>query len=341
MEAKSRPLIHDALTRPLRDLRISIIDRCNFRCGYCMPPDASNVRGEFLPRKRLLSDVEIERLVIAFVDLGVAKIRITGGEPLLRPGLVSLVERLAGIAGVKDLALITNGILLQQMAQDLAHAGLGRITVSLDSLDEEVFAEITGGRGSVAQVLAGIDAAERSGFGELKINTVVQRGVNDHTVLDMVRHFRGSGHILRLIEYMDVGISNQWSPDRVVPGSELLNRIHDCWPLRPLASRYPGETARRYFFEDGAGEIGLINSITEPFCGQCSRGRVSADGMFHTCLFSGQGSNLRPLLSSVSDRKNLAERIRSSWSERRNRYSEVRGELRRTEAKVEMYRLGG
>jgi len=306
-----------------------------------MPKDALIGNGDFLPRKRLLSDAEIDRLVRAFVELGVAKFRISGGEPLLRPGLVSLIERLAGITGVEDLALITNGILLPQMAQDLAHAGLGRITVSLDSLDEEVFAGMTGGRGSVAQVLAGIDAAERSGFHELKINAVVQRGVNDHTVMDMVQHFRGSGHILRLIEFMDVGSRNQWSSDRVVPGSTWLKLIHDRWPLRPLTSHYPGETARRYMFEDGAGEIGLIDSITEPFCGQCSRGRVSADGIFYTCLFSGQGVNLRPLLGSACDPRNLTECIYSSWSKRQNRYSQIRGEQGGTEAKIEMYRLGG
>jgi len=306
-----------------------------------MPKDTPNGNGSFLPRKKLLGDAEIDRLVRTFVDLGVAKIRITGGEPLLRPGLVSLIERLAGIDGVEDLALITNGILLPQMAQNLADAGLGRITVSLDSLDEGVFVGMTGGRGSVAQVLEGIEAAEKAGFRHLKINTVVQRGVNDHTVMDMVQHFRGSGHILRLIEFMDVGSSNQWRSDRVVPGSKWLQRIHDRWPLRPLASQYPGETARRYLFEDGAGEIGLINSITEPFCGQCSRGRVSADGMFYTCLFSGQGVNLRPLLSSACDPENLTQRIRSSWSGRQNRYSQVRGEPGGTESKIEMYRLGG
>jgi cyclic pyranopterin phosphate synthase len=306
-----------------------------------MPTDALNVHSNFLPRKRLLSDAEIDRLIRAFVDLGVTKVRITGGEPLLRPGLVSLIKRLARISGVEDLALITNGVLLPQMAQNLAHAGLGRITVSLDSLDEEVFARMTGGRGSVTQVLAGIDAAEKSGFRELKINTVVQRGVNDHTIMDTVQHFRGSGHILRLIEFMDVGSSNRWSPDRVVPGSKWLQRIHTRWPLRPLGGHYPGETARRYSFDDGAGEIGLINSITEPFCGQCSRARVSADGMFYTCLFSGQGVNLRPLLSSTCDPENLTQRIRSSWSGRQNRYSQVRGEPGGTESKIEMYRLGG
>jgi cyclic pyranopterin phosphate synthase len=306
-----------------------------------MPKDTLKVRGDFLPRKRLMSDAEIDRLVRAFVELGVTKIRITGGEPLLRPGLESLIERLAAITGVEDLALITNGVLLPRMAKDLAQAGLGRITVSLDSLDEEVFARMSGSRSSVAQVLAGIDAAERTGFKELKINTVVQRGVNDHTIMDLVQHFRGSGHIVRLIEFMDVGSSNQWSSERVVPGAKWLKRIHDRWPLRPLTSNYPGETARRYMFEDGAGEIGLINSITEPFCGQCSRGRVSADGVFYTCLFSGQGTNLRPYLNSASDPRNLTERICSPWLARQNRYSEIRGQEGSVVSKIEMYRIGG
>jgi len=331
----------DSLARPLRDLRISVIDRCNFRCSYCMPKDALNGNSVFMSREEWLSDVEIERLVRTFVCLGVAKVRITGGEPLLRPKLVSLIDRLSGISGIEDLALITNGILLPQMAQQLADAGLGRITVSLDSLDENVFTAMTGGRGSVSQVLAGIEAAEEAGFRELKVNAVVQQGVNDHTIMDMVRHFRGSGHILRLIEFMDVGSSNQWSSDRVVPGSTWLKLIHDRWSLRPLESNYPGETARRYSFEDGAGEIGLINSITEPFCGQCSRGRVSADGVFYSCLFSDRGVDLRPLLGGASDPDNLKECIRSFWSERQNRYSEIRGQPNSTESRVEMYHLGG
>jgi len=333
--------LSDYLARPLRDLRISVIDRCNFRCGYCLPKDVSNGKGSFLPRTKLLRDAEIYRLGQAFVALGVTKVRITGGEPLLRPGLASLVERLRSISGVDDLALITNGILLPKMAQQLAYAGLGRITVSLDSLDEKVFAAMTGSRGSVSQVMAGIKAAEEAGFRNLKINTVVQRGVNDHTVMDMVQHFRGSGHTLRLIEFMDVGSSNQWRADSVVPGSTWLKLIHDRWALRPLSSHYPGETARRYMFEDGAGEIGLINSITEPFCNQCSRARVSADGMFYTCLFSGQGVDLRPFLGSACDPDTVKECIRSSWSERQNRYSQVRGQPNGTESKVEMYYLGG
>jgi cyclic pyranopterin phosphate synthase len=306
-----------------------------------MPKESLTGNSSFMSREEWMSDAEIERLVGAFVSLGVAKVRITGGEPLLRPNLARLIDRLSGISGIEDFALITNGILLPQMAQPLADAGLGRITVSLDSLDDSVFIAMTGGRGSVAQVLAGIEAAEEAGFRELKINTVVQRGVNDHTIMDMVQHFRGSGHILRLIEFMDVGSSNQWSSDRVVPGSTWLKLIHDRWSLRPLASHYPGETARRYLFEDGAGEIGLINSITDPFCGQCSRGRVSADGMFYTCLFSSQGIDLRPLLGSVSDPDTLIKRIRSCWLVRQNRYSEFRGQSDTAESRIEMYRVGG
>ena len=333
--------LRDVLARPLRDLRISVIDRCNFRCTYCMPRETFDYKAKFLSRQDLLRDAEIIRLVEAFTDLGVGKIRLTGGEPLLRPELTGLIEHLAGMSEVEDLALITNGILLPQMAQDLANAGLGRITISLDSLDESVFASITGYRGTVGRVLEGIEAAEEAGFTRLKINTVVQSGVNDHTVMGLVKHFRGSGHIVRLIEFMDVGNSNKWSLDRVVPGSKWLKRIHDRWPLRPLAGLYPGETARRYVFEDGAGEIGLINSITEPFCGQCSRARVTADGMFYTCLFSGQGTNLRPFLTSACEPQALEELICKSWSEREDRYSQNRGRKGKTKFKVEMYRMGG
>ena len=334
--------LKDALTRPLRDLRISVYDRCNFRCTYCMPKESLNGTGQFLTRHELLSDAEIERLVQAFVSLGVGKVRLTGGEPLLRPGLGGLVERLASISGVEDFALITNGILLPQMAQGLFDAGLGRLTISLDSLDEQVFARMTGGRGTVVRVLEGIEAAEAAGFTGLKINTVVQRGVNDHTVLDMVRHFRGSGHTLRLIEFMDVGSNNNWEPNRVVSGSQWIEQINDRWPLHPLAGQYSGETARRYAFEDGAGEIGLINSITEPFCGQCSRARVTADGTFYTCLFASHGTRLQPFLRNGCDPQELKHHIRSTWLQRQDRYSQDRGT--RTEnlaPRVAMYRLGG
>lgn len=333
--------LKDVLGRPLRDLRISVYDRCNFRCTYCMPKESLNGKSAFLTRRELLSDAEIERLVQAFVSLGVGKIRLTGGEPLLRPGLVSLIERLAHLSGVEDLALITNGILLPQMARNLADAGLGRITISLDSLDEKVFAVMTGGRGTAARVLEGIAAAEQAGFTGLKINTVVQRGVNDHTVLDMVRHFRSSGHTLRLIEFMDVGNSNNWSLDRVVPGSQWLARINGRWPLRPLAGRYPGETARRYAFKDGAGEIGLINSITEPFCSRCSRARVTAGGVLYTCLFAGHGTGLQPFLRDSCGVQELGQHIRAAWLQREDRYSQDRGRADHLTPRVEMYRLGG
>lgn len=306
-----------------------------------MPVGSANCSGKFLSRRELLSDMEIERLVRAFVDLGVSKVRLTGGEPLLRPGLTGLIERLARISGVQDLALITNGILLPQMAGDLAAAGLGRLTLSLDSLDEKVFAAITGHRGTVARVLEGIEAAENAGFKQLKINAVVQRGVNEHTILDLVQHFRGTGHTLRLIEFMDVGNANQWSSDSVVPGSKCLQRIHARWPLRPVASQYPGETARRYAFLDGGGEIGLINSITEPFCGQCSRARVTADGSYYTCLFASQGINLRPLLTDSAEPSALQDCIRTSWYQREDSYSQDRDSSGGTAPKVEMYRIGG
>jgi cyclic pyranopterin phosphate synthase len=307
-----------------------------------MPKESLNGTSQFLSRHELLSDAEIERLVQAFVNLGVGKVRLTGGEPLLRPGMRGLVERLASIPGVEDLALITNGILLPQMAQGLFDAGLGRLTISLDSLDERVFATMTGGRGSVARVLEGIKAAEKAGFTGLKINTVVQRGVNDHNVLDMVRHFRGSGHTLRLIEFMDVGSNNNWGPHRVVPGSQWLEQINERWPLHPLAGQYPGETARRYAFEDGAGEIGLINSITEPFCGQCSRARVTADGTFYTCLFASHGTRLQPFLRDGCDLQELEQHLRSTWFQRQDRYSQNRGAPTvNSSPRVEMYRLGG
>jgi len=306
-----------------------------------MPKESLYDHEAFLSRRQLLSDNEIEQLARAFVNMGVSKIRITGGEPLLRPGLVGLIERLSSIFGVRDLALITNGILLPQMAADLADAGLGRITVSLDSLDERVFSMITGGRGTVARVLEGIEAVEQAGFTGLKINTVVQRGVNDHTVMDLVQHFRNSGHILRLIEFMDVGNSNHWSLDRVVPSAEWLERINDRWPLRPLASQNPGETARRYAFKDGAGEIGLISSITEPFCSNCSRARVTADGVLYNCLFSGRGTNLRPFLTNSCDPHALEQRIRSTWSIRQDQYSKNRHGQDKEEHKIEMYQVGG
>ena len=333
--------VQDRLQRPLRELRMSVIDRCNFRCTYCMPADSLNGRGVFLPLERLLTDHEIETLVRAFVRLGVKKLRITGGEPLLRPGLPALVDQLSGIRGLEDIALTTNGVMLTRLADDLAAAGLDRITVSLDTLDEDVLAYMSGGQAKLDEVLAGIAAAESAGFRRLKINTVVQRGVNDHTIIDLLEHFRGTPHRVRLIEYMDVGNSNHWSPDDVVPNAEWVEKIGRRWPVRTVASDNPAETARRYEYLDGQGEIGFISSITKPFCGGCTRARVTADGIFYTCLFSDRGTNLMPLIRHGEDPQALADRIGGVWAERGDRYSELRGAQGRKRPKIEMYRLGG
>lgn len=339
-QMQAKPL-QDRLGRPLRDLRLSVLDRCNLRCSYCMPEESLQGRGIFLPGSKLLTDEEIESLVRAFVRLGVHKLRLTGGEPMLRPGLVELVRRLSAVEGIDDLAMTTNATLLPRMADALKEAGLGRITVSLDSLDEAVFAGMSGGRGSVAEVLDGIRAAEQAGFTALKINTVVQKGVNDHTVMDLVEHFRGSGHTLRLIEFMDVGNINHWSREQVVPSAVLLKAVHDRWPLRPVAQQAPSETARRYSFLDGAGEIGFISSITEPFCGDCSRARVTADGVFYSCLFSSKGTALRPLMRQAMGEEALLELLGRLWSNRADRYSEERNGGGGKASKVEMYRMGG
>jgi len=333
--------VQDRLLRPLRELRLSVIDRCNFRCTYCMPADSLEGRGVFLPLERLLTDHEIETLVKAFVRLGVRKLRITGGEPLLRPGLPALVDQLSGIRGLTDIALTTNGVMLPRLAGDLAAAGLDRITVSLDTLDEDVLARMSGGKARLDDILAGIAAAESAGFDKLKINTVVQRGVNDHTVLDLLEHFRGTPHRVRLIEYMDVGNSNHWSLDDVVPNAEWVETIGSRWPIRPIASDNPAATARRYEYLDGGGEIGFISSITQPFCGGCTRARVTADGIFYTCLFSDRGTHLMPLIRHGQDPQALADRITTVWNDRGDRYSELRGTPGHKGPKIEMYRLGG
>lgn len=325
----------------MRDLRLSVLDRCNLRCTYCMPEESLNGQGIFLPGPKLLSDEELLRVVRMFVNLGVHKIRLTGGEPLLRPGLTELVSHVSRLEGVEDLAMTTNAILLPRLANPLFEAGLGRITVSLDSLDDDVFRSMAGGRGSVEEVLGGIEAAERAGFGGLKINTVVQRGVNDHTVMDLLAHFRGSGHTVRLIEFMDVGNINHWSRDQVVPSAELLKGVHDRWPLKPVAQPVPGETARRYEYLDGSGEIGFISSITEPFCGDCTRARVTADGVFYNCLFSSEGTSLRPLLRNGMESEALQAHIESLWRHRSDRYSEHRNGGGGRRDKVEMFRMGG
>ncbi|MDH3924790.1 MAG: GTP 3',8-cyclase MoaA [Xanthomonadales bacterium] len=325
----------------MQELRVSVIDRCNFRCTYCMPADSLQGRGVFLPLEKLLTDHEIEDLVRAFVSLGVRKLRLTGGEPLLRPGLPALVEQLAGISGLEDIALTTNGVMLPRLADDLAAAGLNRITVSLDTLDPKVLAEMSGGKAKLDEILGGISAAEAAGFRQLKINTVVQKGVNDHTILDLLDHFRGTPHRVRLIEFMDVGNSNHWSESDVVPNSEWIEEIGNKWPILRVNSGNPAETARRYEYVDGQGEIGFISSITQPFCGGCTRARVTADGIFYTCLFSNKGTNLMPLIRHSEDTGELSRKVSEIWVRRNDRYSEERGQPGHDREKVEMYKLGG
>jgi len=333
--------VKDLRARPLRELRVSVIDRCNFRCTYCMPADSLHGRGVFLPLDKLLTDHEMTDLVRAFVGLGVHKVRITGGEPLVRPGLPALIGRLAAIEGLRDIALTTNGVLLPRLAKDLAEAGLTRVTVSLDSLDQGVLDVMSGGKGKLGDILAGIAAAEAAGFERMKINVVVQRGVNDHTILDLLAHFRGTGHSVRLIEYMDVGNSNHWQHEQVVPSAEWVKRIGERWPIEPVTDGRASETARRYRYRDGQGEIGLISSITQPFCGGCTRARLTADGILYTCLFGTHGTNLLPLVRQANDPDVLRERIRAVWEKREDRYSEIRGQEGAPSQKVEMYRMGG
>ena len=343
--AEAAPVvIRDALQRPMHDLRISLLDRCNFRCPYCMPASEYHEDYEFLTRPERLTHDEILAVARAATSLGVSKLRITGGEPLLDRKLPDLVAGLAALPGVADLAMTTNAMLLAPVAKTLVAAGLHRVTVSLDSLDETVFRHMSGGRGELGKVLAGIEAAEDAGLSPIKINVVVQRGVNDHTVPDLLQHFRGTPHIVRLIEYMDVGNRNGWRMRQVVPSRELLQRIEALWPLRAVGRNYPGEVARRYQYLDGAGEIGFISSVTEPFCGACSRARLSADGTLYTCLFATNGTDLREPLRNGADDEEIAEILARTWLQRADRYSE----LRRTDiaeahhfSKVEMYRIGG
>ncbi|HTY94430.1 MAG TPA: GTP 3',8-cyclase MoaA [Steroidobacteraceae bacterium] len=338
------PRPRDRLDRPLRDLRISVMDRCNFRCPYCMPREQFHESYRFLKSSQRLSFEEILRLTRLFVAKGVRKIRLTGGEPLLRANLPDLIGDLTSIAGVEDVALTTNGILLARHAAELKAAGLNRITVSLDSLDPQVFAQMSGGFGGVNEVLAGIEAAQRADLRPIKINAVIQRGLNDHTVLDLVERFRGSGVIVRFIEYMDVGNRNHWEADRVVPSRELAALIHARWPIEPRERNYRGEVARRYAFTDGAGEIGFISSVTQAFCGECSRARLSSDGALYTCLFAAHGTSLRDPLRAGATDDELSDLIGKVWSARQDRYSELRANLRQAagdHTKVEMYYIGG
>jgi cyclic pyranopterin phosphate synthase len=332
----------DRLGRVLRDLRISVIDRCNFRCPYCMPKEQYHEHYRFLKSHERLSFDEITRLVRLFTQLGVRKLRITGGEPLLRPQLEELIGDLTTLPGIEDVALTTNGVLLAQHAAALRAAGLGRVTVSLDTLDPELFARMAGGYGSPSEVLAGIHAAQIAGLEPIKVNAVVQRGLNDHTVLDLVEHFRGSGVTVRFIEYMDVGNRNHWRREDVVPSAELRARIAARWPLEPVAPRSPSEVAKRYRFLDGAGEVGFISSVTQPFCGDCVRARLASDGVLYACLFATSGLDLRAPLRGGADDAALLELIRGFWRGREDRYSELRDRLTERGAKrIEMNHIGG
>jgi cyclic pyranopterin phosphate synthase len=332
----SAPL--DVLQRPLRDLRISVTDRCNFRCVYCMPKEIFGRDYEFLPRAQLLDYEEIERLARAFVANGVRKIRITGGEPLVRRHVERLVEMLSALD--VDLTLTTNGTLLPQKAHALADAGLRRVTVSLDALDDETFRAMNDMNVPVQRVLDGIDAAAAAGL-PVKVNAVVKRGLNEHGIVELARHFRGTGHVLRFIEYMDVGHTNGWRLDDVVSAEEILTTIADEFPLEPIEPSYRGEVAKRWRYVDGQGEIGVIASVTQPFCGDCTRARLSAEGQLYTCLFAVRGHDLRALVRSTADDAELEAAIATVWTRRTDRYSELRTEKTAELPKIEMSYIGG
>ncbi len=331
----------DTLQRPIRDLRISVTDKCNFRCPYCMPAEIFGEKYEFLPKAEILTFEEITRLARIFVDLGVTKIRITGGEPLLRRDLETLIAKLSQINGVQDLTLTTNGYLLGTKAQSLKDAGLRRLTMSLDAIDDQTFNLMSGRTHGTERVLEGIRAAEKAGFQAIKINAVVQKGINDHLVIDLAQHFHNTGHILRFIEFMDVGNRNNWNMDQVVPAAEIIDRIHTVLPLEPLDPNYTGEVAKRYRYLDGGGEIGIIASVTQPFCGDCTRARLSTDGKLYTCLFASEGTDLRDALRQGASSAHLRNKITWTWRRRTDRYSEIRTDHTPATHKIEMYQIGG
>jgi GTP 3',8-cyclase len=331
----------DTLGRPMRDLRVSVTDRCNFRCGYCMPREVFGPDHAFLRRGEILTFEEIARVVRASVALGVRKVRLTGGEPLVRRDLDQLVRMLAAVEGIDDLTLTTNASLLAAKAAALADAGLHRITVSLDALDDETFMRMNDAGFPVSRVLDGIAAAEAAGLGPIKLNAVIRRGINEHAVLDLAERFRGTGTTVRFIEYMDVGHSNGWRMDDVVPADEIVTTIGARWPLEPVDGDYRGEVARRYRYGDGAGEIGVISSVSQPFCGDCTRARLSADGRLFTCLFATDGHDLRAVVRSGAADEDLADALRLIWTGRDDRYSELRSLETAELPKVEMSFIGG
>jgi GTP 3',8-cyclase len=336
----------DKLDRPVRDLRISVTDRCNFRCTYCMPAEIFGEKYEFLPRPHILSFEEIERLARIFAAAGVSKLRITGGEPLVRANLPDLIASLSAIDGIDDIALTTNGYLLPKYAQDLKDVGLSRLTISLDSIDEDIFKKMSGRPQGPANTLEGIKIATELGFDPIKINVVVQRGVNDHTLVDTARYFKGTGAIVRFIEFMDVGTKNGWDMSQVVTSKEVIEMIGSEFPLEPIDANYSGEVANRYRYADGEGEIGVISSVSEPFCGSCTRARLSTDGKLVTCLFASGGTDLKtPMRDGVGDEE-LARIVEKVWTGRADRYSDLRSSDTEFKAgsdgdKVEMYYIGG
>ena len=333
--------IADEFARPLRDLRISVTDRCNFRCTYCMPRDVFDDDYEFLPHAEVLTFEEIVRLAQVFCGLGVEKVRLTGGEPLLRKGIDRLVAMLREALPGVDLTLTTNGSALKAQARALKAAGLDRVTVSLDSLDDATFRRMNDADFPVAKVLEGIEAAAAAGLAPLKVNMVVRRGVNDHHVAGMAAHFRGTGHVVRFIEFMDVGSTNGWRMDDVIPSAEVVRRISERFPLEPAVANYVGEVAERWRYLDGAGEIGVISSVTEAFCSTCTRARLSTDGQLYTCLFADRGYDLKALVRSGRNDVAIAEAVRAIWHQREDRYSQIRTEATARARKVEMSFIGG
>jgi GTP 3',8-cyclase len=345
LPVSGRPLpavgdLRDTLARPLRDLRISVTDRCNFRCTYCMPADVFGKDYRFLEHSALLSFEEIARLARLFKDHGVTKIRLTGGEPLLRKNIERLIEMLAGLGGF-ELTLTTNGSLLERKAQSLKDAGLQRVTVSLDSLDNDVFMAMNDADFPVAKVLEGIAAAQAAGLAPVKVNMVVKRGVNDESIVSMARHFKGSGIILRFIEFMDVGATNGWRMDDVVPSAEVIRRVNSVFPLEAIDPNYPGEVAERWRYRDDGGEIGVISSVTQAFCSTCTRARLSTEGRLYTCLFANSGYDFRALLRNGADDAAISQAIGEVWRVRDDRYSEIRTAETAAMQKVEMSYIGG
>ena len=333
-------MVRDTLDRPIRDLRISVTDRCNFRCTYCMPKTVFGRDYEFLPREELLSFEEIARVAALFARLGVEKIRLTGGEPLLRRDVETLVGLLAAIPGL-ELTLTTNGSLLARKAPALAAAGLRRVTVSLDSLDDAVFRAMNDVDFPVERVLEGIEAAASAGLAPVKVNMVVKRGVNDESILPMARYFHGTGHILRFIEFMDVGATNGWRLDDVVPAVEIVERIDAALPIEPAEANYQGEVARRWRYRDGGGEIGVIASVSQPFCSDCTRARISAEGKLYTCLFAARGHDLRGLIRGGASDDELLAALERVWTARSDRYSELRSQATTDLPRIEMSYIGG